>query len=135
MPNNSTVAIAGDGYDSAGPGRVEQVPDAIAEVASDPPTWLLAALAVVVLGVVALAVLGWRRHGALDEEVRREMAFNGALVVTVVATTGVFVDSGLMYWGVVAGGWIGGVTLAYGGRELLRRAAAEGENTRTKETR
>ena len=105
------VKSGSDGLGRTAPVCVERGPEWLAQLAYDPPAWMSAAVAAVVILTIALAALGYHRHG-IDEEVLREMADN-VLIAICVLTVGVMSSfPELPYWALVAITAGGGIGLA-----------------------
>jgi hypothetical protein len=95
---------------------VEQGPVWLAQLAYQPPGWLRPALAVLLVAVVGLSVLGYRRHG-IDEDVLGEMA-TAALTVVFVFALGFGLPS-------LPGGWaIETLVIGVGGWGLAQMVAS-----------
>lgn len=69
---------------------VHQGPEAIAQLAFNPPTWIGLAMKLVILVVLGLAALSVYRHG-VDEELVEEMSFMALVAVGVIVATRAFV--------------------------------------------
>lgn len=100
-----------DGLGRTAPVCVERGPEWLAQLAYDPPAWLLTAVGGVVIVTIALAALGYHRHG-IDEAVVREMADNVLIAICVLGVGVVASFPQLPYWALVAVTAGGGIGLA-----------------------
>jgi len=95
---------------------VERGPRWLAELAFNPPEWLLPLIGVVALAIIAVAIIGAVRHGELDADLQRELVQSGTTVVAafVLAFAAQGIDQ-LPFWtvAVVAGGgaWLVGLSV------------------------
>lgn len=113
--SGEVVATTGDGV----PVVVEQGPAWLARLAYDPPGWIEPAMAVVVVGVIGLAALGYHRHG-IDEAVLEEMA---TAAITVFCVLGV---AAVVRAPELPGGYVTKVLLAGVGGWLLAQGVVHG---------
>jgi hypothetical protein len=89
---------------------VERGPRWLAELAFNPPGWLLPLIGVVAVVVIALAVLGAVRHGELDRKLQRELVQSGTTVVAAMIFAVGAQRFELSFWSVAVlaggGGWL-----------------------------
>lgn len=89
---------------------VERGPRWLAELAFNPPEWLLPLLGVLSLVLIAVAILGAVRHGEFDHELRREFVEAGTTVIAAILLAVVARRIDLPFWGVAVlaggGGWL-----------------------------
>lgn len=76
--NVDGVGIESDGV------VVEQGPEFVVDLFVNPPWWVPVGMVVIAIIVIALAALGYRRHG-IDEDVLEEMLQIGSIVIAIAA--------------------------------------------------
>jgi len=121
LPNNTSIiqqsrehaACADPDFVVAGrPACVERGPTWLAQALYQPPEWLLGAVPVLVIALLALAGLGYRRHG-IDKETLEEMGFYVLVILAALASTQLSVAVlEAPYWLAVVVGGLGGLLAA-----------------------
>lgn len=107
-------ASAGGEVIHSGPGGppviVERGPRWVAQLAFNPPEWLLPLLGVLAFAVITVAIVGAVRHGEFDHQLRREFVEAGTTVVAAMLLAVVAGGIDLPFWGVAVlaggGGWL-----------------------------
>lgn len=84
---------------------IERGPRWLADLAVNPPRWLLPAIGVVAVVILVAAIAGAVRHGEFDHALRRDLVQNGTTVVAAFGLAGLVRGLEAPFWlvAVVAG--------------------------------